>query len=238
MSDNKNAMLMEVFFRHIGEAHAENLVKELETHREEIDKIVIPKSFDDWFWKFSAAKQKEERRKAIFKQMRYIAAKAAVVAIVLLASLSIVTLSVKSVRAKIFEFFTNIYEQFTDVNPNNDYKTAMANIKWDSFYYPTYIPEGFRFNSYEMFGFIKMISFKKDNILIQLHQTSNMNSIRLDTEDAAVTKVIINGFDGLLIVKEGRSIIFWNNGVTYFYIVGIMSENDAIKMAKSLIKNQ
>jgi hypothetical protein len=236
MSDNKNTMLMEVFFKHVGEAHIENLVNDLETHREEIDKIVIPKSFDDWFWKFSASKKKEERRKAAFKQLRYITAKVAVVAIVLLASLSIVTLSVKSVRAKIFDFFTNIFEQFSEVKTKIDFNNyAMKDINWESYYYPTYLPDGYEYKSNETFGTLKIIEFVKGiDLILSFNQTNTLGSIRFDTENAVVTNVSIKGNNGIIAVKDNRAFLIWNDGVTYFYLSGQVNDSDMIRIANSL----
>ena len=57
--------MMESYYSYVGYCHIENIVKELDEKKDEINRIEIPSSMDEWFNKFS----KKHRRKNKLKRV-------------------------------------------------------------------------------------------------------------------------------------------------------------------------
>ncbi|WP_165792002.1 DUF4367 domain-containing protein [Desulfocucumis palustris] len=57
-----------------------------------------------------------------------------------------------------------------------------------------------------------------------------------DTDDTIVYEVLLNGKPALLLVREKdrTASIFWDEGIMVYKISGILSSEEAVKMAESL----
>ena len=142
INNNKSEKLMEAYYKYIGECHIENIVSELEDKRDEIGQIQISESLDKWFEKYSNERKKREKQLKRKKQVKIVLFRVAVIAVLLIASLSVVTFSIEAMRVRVLNFFMETHEKYTIVRVEEDYTLA---IPWDDYYYPTYLPESFIF---------------------------------------------------------------------------------------------
>ena len=77
------------------------------------------------------------------------------------------------------------------------------------------------------------------NDIILYNQIRDDASVSIDSEKSNVREVNINGTIGLLSSKENKKILAWRNN-HYFYTITVnsLSENELIKIAKSVVKEK
>lgn len=240
--NNKNPssseQLMEAFYSYIGECHLENIANELNSKKEEIDQLQVPNTLNEWFKDYIEGNKKEEKKRKRRKQLRKISSRVALIFFALLVSLTILTVSVEAIRVKVLNFFTEKTEKYTSFKVDEEAsKSDSVAITWDNFYYPMYLPEGFRLESAEEFNTTKIIQFTNVNgESIQFVQAPNGTDIQLDTENSNTSEVMINNATGILIQKENKNILFWSNNEMSFYIISSIDANEIIDVSKSIEK--
>jgi len=107
-------------------------------------------------------------------------------------------------------------------------------------YLPTWLPEGYTFDSYERSEFQAIATYKNDSgNNIYYYELKNEPVLGADTEEADSTENIsINGYDGLVIVKGATISITWvdskRNIFARIKTLNIDKET-AIKIAQSII---
>ena len=71
---------------------------------------------------------------------------------------------------------------------------------------------------------------------ILFNQSPSGTNFQLDSENAEVKEININGNEAVILNKEGRTTLFWNNEEYSFYLISTIGEEELIKMSKSLVK--
>ena len=186
---------------------------------------------------------KYEKRHPIINSIYAYSKKIAIVFLIITMSAITLTMSVDAVRVKVFSVITEIYEEFTSiifskeddsVSIDNEFKPAL----------PNYIPKGFK-EIDKVESSIGLFIVYENNEYLQIRyscdEISN-NSIILDTEDAQVEDININGYKAKYIVKNNIQQLVWNDSVS-MYLIDMESKNikitnndkkELIKMAESI----
>ncbi|MEF9992728.1 MAG: DUF4367 domain-containing protein [Romboutsia sp.] len=153
------------------------------------------------------------------------------------------SLSIEAVRVKVISIIKEIYSDLTMFTFSNDQSLINSS---SSFTEPKYMPEGFK----EIDRFISdigiNITYENSDMLRIGYQIDKIsrNTLILDTEDALVKNIFINGFDAQYIQKGPYVQLFWNDG-TYIYLVykdfptdkiTQQDESELIKIAESVKK--
>lgn len=106
---------------------------------------------------------------------------------------------------------------------------------WAGNFYPAYIPEGFELE----YCYSTMVDyFDKAGNLLSFSEDTYTAVINLDTEDAELSSVLINGAEATLIEKEGWVTVVWmaNNRLFIVEIEGIDGAKDAaLQVASSVV---
>ena len=63
-----------------------------------------------------------------------------------------------------------------------------------------------------------------------------LNNYMQNIEDAEYKELEISGSPAYLTVKNGKTMLIWDNGERSFYLYGSITEEEAIRMANSLVK--
>ena len=103
---------------------------------------------------------------------------------------------------------------------------------------PSYLPEGFTFNSSTVFKFEKMetvsLEYKKGSQILSLSETLQDES-NPSPDMGEAEKVSINGAEGKLISGFGETkILIWNNGRLELVLSSQLSKEEMIKVAGSI----
>lgn len=107
---------------------------------------------------------------------------------------------------------------------------------WRGKYFPAFIPEGYsivRISRSE--GDMHRVAYQNEegNLLHFTENTINSTS-NIDTEGAAVSKMLIHGYQGLLSQKNGISILTWSADDRYFVLSLAGDKNLALQIAESV----
>jgi hypothetical protein len=238
-SSNETAKkIIEDYYKLIGEAHVNNLINELDEKKEEIANVKISDRMNDWFRDFAESERKKEKRNIRIRRFKRISGKTVIAASILFALTISLSFTVEAVRVKVLNFLINTYEKFTEIIVNDKTELPPKDIDWeDEYYYPSYLPDGYEYKSSVENGSIKTILFvNSDNVELRFNQVRNGTKIQLDTEDSVVTKITIDGKEGMVIKKSDRVIIFWYSDKTSLTLIGYADSKEMIRIAESIIQ--
>lgn len=161
-----------------------------------------------------------------------------VTAAILIFLLSISCLmTVEAIRTPIINFFTKVYEEYTQVTLNHDQKEVPAKLHIEEIYAPSYLPEGFEKNMEEITDNYLLFEYvNKENHYVLLQQFSYDDpSIAINTEDITYETVMIFDSVGIYYDNMGiQSILWYYDGYTFSVIADIGKE-EIIKVAQSIV---
>ncbi len=236
-SKDENKRIMEAYYASIGKAHIDNIAREMENREDEIEKIELPASLDAWVRDYAEKEIKEKKRKKRLSSMKRFSKRAAVIILVLISVMSALMFTVEAVRIRVLNFFIEVNERYTEVRVDEvNGKDLTPELDWDSYYAPEYLPDGYFFEASVDGGTIKVLKYNDGEKQIVITQARNGADIQLDTEDAEVRTVVIDGTEGKLISKGDRVMLFWYNDEKSFTIKGQVNEEEVIRMMESLEK--
>ncbi len=238
-SGDETSKMMEAYYSCIGEAHVENIINDLNSKKEEIKKIEVPTSLDEWFYNYVETKRKDEDKKKLLTRIKRFSKRAAIILLVLFTAMSAVVFSVEAVRIRVFNFFMEKNENYTEVRIDVENSDSLTpKLDWESYYSPEYMPEGYFFETSAGGGAIKVLKYTDGENQIIITQARNGTDLQLDTEDAEVKEVAIDGNKGQLIIKGNEIMLFWYNDEVSFNINGQVSVEEIIKISESMKKNK
>ena len=241
-----NGKMLDILFDYAGECHVENtalFMAEADDEDEgEGEQISPSPQFEQRMKKIFRSYERTERLKRVGRKIGKIMFRAAIILLILGGSLGIVTTVSEAAKVKIFNFFIDTKDKFTDIyfkeqeiTPTEAEKRLK---KWHDAYIPTYIPEGFKVVKAEDLGLIKAIGYDNSNgKRIEYNYSSiETSSLQVDTENAKVENIVLNhGEECMLIEKNGFTSLVWHNNEMLFYLrVNLLDRNEAMKMAESI----
>ncbi|WP_227836465.1 DUF4367 domain-containing protein [Clostridioides sp. ES-S-0001-02] len=176
---------------------------------------------------------KQQKRSSLTNKIIFYSKRTAIVFLIVLASLFTVTMSSEALRTRLYELVIRVYEDLTSfVFSTNDGEESL-NLKIIE---PKYIPNDFK-EVDRVDNFI--ITYKNKNN-IEINYTFceiGANSIILDTEDAKVENILINGNKAIYIEKETSIQLFWNDKKSIYLLSTDCYKEDLLKKYKNeLIK--
>lgn len=119
-----------------------------------------------------------------------------------------VTFSVEAFRIRIFNFFIQKNETHTVIEKQNSLNNqSVPNIDIDEFYYLAYLPQGYYYEKYTIIDGEIVIQYSDGENAILFSQYEGSINYQLDTEDANVQEILIDGNQGHLIKKVKG--LFW-----------------------------
>lgn len=183
---------------------------------------------------------KKSKRPTFFYNINRYSKKIAVAAIAFIISIFTVTMSVDAWRIQFFDFIRDIYETFTIYQYRIKDDIYIENIEFKQ---PNYLPDGFNeIDRIESEGRIYIsYSNEYDYITFSSFKITDRN-MYVDTEDATVSKIMINEIEGDYIVKDKDYKIIWNDSeniyiLTLEYINSSKLDNpkdELIKIAENI----
>lgn len=229
LNSSLNESLQNATLKAIGEAHIINLIEDLDAQSEYINEIKISQSMEKWSNSLSDEIKKKKRKS------KFSSNKAAIFLLILLGAISVTSLSVEAQRLQLFEYFTEIKEEFMRIY-RSDEITSLSDPELDinHYYYPTVSPKGYSFHVYNKARDVITMTYSNGVdtfVFIQCETTGDYN---LDTEDAEIIEIEIGGNRGYLITKKNKTILFWHDYKNEFIIKGSISGDEAIRIAESL----
>lgn len=104
--------------------------------------------------------------------------------------------------------------------------------EWTGDFYPAYIPEKFKFDC--CYNGIANYLDSNDKML-SFSENAYGTRISLDTENANLSSVFINGAEATLIEKNGWTAVVWSANNRFFIIEMDGVKDEALRVAASVI---
>jgi hypothetical protein len=230
MKENENK-IMESFYHYIGENHINHVAEEFDRISADASETSI---LDAWFDDYFHLLKSQEKRRKLRSRYQLLSKRVAIFIALALVGIFVTTMSVEAFRIKLFNIVTEGTDKYTKVSIVETENGIESQVDWDSYYAPEYIPEGYTYSNSENFGDIKIIFYSDaSGKEIQFSQTPVNPEYQIDTEDAVVTEVIVNGGKGILVEKEGLLTLIWTIDNKTFNIIGEIERDEIMKMAES-----
>lgn len=177
---------------------------------------------------------RRERRCAQRKRMvKYTRRAAALLAAALVLGACFKHEEVNAWLVRIKNYFLNVTQQETAFHFEHDgtgdsYQTDELALD--------YIPDGFELKQSvsKMDGL--RLSFEKEDLYFRVLVNSSDGMVGIDSENADIKKIKINGIEATYSTKDDKNILIWNEGEYLFRVCGNISESEIVKIAENLKK--
>lgn len=236
-NNDQKEKIFEELYKYIGILHVENTAKEADDIIEESKHLDFPEELDLWFGEYIGDDIKKDKKKKFKSRVRLIAKRAAIFLIILALGSFITTISVEAYRVRFFNLITDITEKYTNINieRNPNEQPIDNDLLNKSYFYPGYIPVGYKQSDIQNYDKLWLIHFVNDNgDIIELLQSELDPDFQVDTEGATTLEININGAKGILVSKEDVKILLWFTDTNNFYIKGKLDQKEIVTMAESL----
>lgn len=111
---------------------------------------------------------------------------------------------------------------------------------WQGNHYPAYVPNGLEIryiDSESPYHSVDFVHPETDKRVLTFLETALETTMNLDTEDALVDAISINGYEGYIIEKGERLRIVWTAEDAILHVITIgMEKEEAIRIAEQVIR--
>ena len=199
----------------------------------------------DYMAKHEFSKGFEAKMQKLIRRERkpyypFIKTKARIAVVVVMAILFLMTttaFAIEPIRNKVFDFFINIYEEFSIVTVD-DNREETAPISILDQYEPSYIPEGYVFSEENKKEDFISTYYVCENPFdeISLTQSIKQSFVPIvDTEGVTTTEIkLSNGMKGFYCTNKGVNILVLHNADYAFMISSQIKLDELINFAESL----
>lgn len=178
---------------------------------------------------------RKERNKLMLKKISKYSKRVAVFFLVTVIVAGISIFSVEAWRIKVFNFIIDMQKTHSEINFDED------NTKGDTYSSDEisfdYIPSGFKLESSTMRQEKIYLLFKNEELYFEFKLRKVNVSIGIDTENADVKKLTINGNKAIYSTNNNVNILVWNSGDYSYSLSGNIEEKELINIAEK-IKNK
>lgn len=175
-------------------------------------------------------------KKPYYYLINTVGKRVACIVIASLIALTSITFGVKAIREAVIDFFVETFEKFSIVG-FKDEDIPENNKTIETYYAPTYIPEGYEIKMDEKSSLYRSINYESNKGYIYFTQQLNdIDDSYIDTEQSQNDNIVINGYKGIIILKNVSCTIYWNDNKYNFLITmeNSWSKEEAIRIAESV----
>jgi len=229
--------LLSGLYYQIGKQYAEHISKELEDMDEAVNQLEYPEGLNAWFQEFLQENEKNEQNVRKRKQLNGFSRRAAIFLIVIISGFALTTLGVEAFRLRLFNFVTEIKDQYTkiELRENNGPQEESTGLDLENTLFPGYMPMDYTLTESQEFGTMRIMHFSNnEGKVIEIAQSPISTSFQVDTENAVTSDVEINNVKGILVVKGNMRSLIWTIDQMALYIIGELNEAEIIKIAESI----
>ncbi len=139
-------------------------------------------------------------------------------------------------RIRVFEFVIKRYPKYTEIQVESD-----VNVPEDVVVEPidpTYVPEGYQISEKRINRMSYMVKYTNESEMKLFFDQDiiTQSGMHLDTEDADVETVLMEGLELMVIEKNGNVMIFWHDERYTYLLDGEVEKVEMLRMAESIIK--
>lgn len=156
--------------------------------------------------------------------------------IAILVAATVATISVEALRRPVVQFFTEVFERFTQVFFVDDTPdTPLVEMEKRV---PAYIPEGYAVEREEDYGFWYRVTYasETDDIISYVQRLKESIAILADTENVQHSKIVINEHQGITYESKGFVYVVFSDEQYTYTLSGSFPLDELIRIAKSIEK--
>lgn len=177
---------------------------------------------------------REQRCSPSMRQFMRIARQTAAVILVVVSLSFSCLMTVEAYRAKVIEVVTEIFYDLTHFSFFSSWNGDVGLDEIEFGYLPDNMEEIGRKIFEDAQG--RIIYFEDTDgrqlkIRQQLITAATNANVILDTENTNITTVSISGYDATLAVREGNTILMWENDTYLFVLSGDLTEDEIVEVA-------
>lgn len=230
--------LEENFLAHIGYEHVEALCYELDLVKDQWKDLNIPESMEQWFRDFQKREKKRIKRSNRSANQLKFAKRAAIFILFILIANQFLMAKVDAYRVHVLNAIIEVRQEFTKINyifDDSDRATDLSE-EWNGLYYPSYVPKKYKLLNSDFNGTVGFMEYENDeNNVIIFQQFRTGASMQLDTENAKVTKILINDEEAILIEKGDLIMATWvQEDIAFHLQADNMKLSEFVKTAESI----
>ena len=173
-------------------------------------------------------RQRHEQKRRFPRCARVIA----VIALLVMASVGSAMATVHMVQIGLLKLDIQTYPERTSYGLVPSEKTVEVPAEWKGDFYPAYIPEGFEFDRCRLNN---VIYLDKEGRCLDFSEETYGSITNLDTENANLSSVFINGAEATLIEKDGWAAVVWSANNRLFIVDIDGGKDDVLRVAASVI---
>ena len=213
------------------------ILSEIEEEKKNDDTVVDSKAIVKLYDK----KERKENLNILWKYSKKLINFAAMLVFVAIVSLSSVVIAFADVREAVVDIIYHLVfeenERYTQVGIGESTGFIDPEVySWEGAYAPTYMPKGFTIGETYLEGYFNTVVYYCDNDFIIIDQMNQTFNLQVDTENAITEKIYLHNSEGLLVKKDGLTIITWSEGETLFEISGTANADEIILVAEGIKK--
>ena len=157
---------------------------------------------------------------------------AAIIALLVMVGVGSAMATVHMVQIGLLKLDIQTYPECTSYSLVPSEGTMNVPQEWTGDFYPAYIPEGFEFD--RCYNGIANYLDSNDKML-SFSENAYGTRISLDTENANLSSVFINGAEATLIEKNGWTAVVWSANNRLFIVDIDGGKDDVLRVAASVI---
>lgn len=218
---------MDNLFKELLKESASLAAKEL---GEEIDinvEVEFSKEHQDRMNKLFA----RENRKIRARKFGAYVSRIAAVLVVVIAVSGVAVFNVDALRVRFLNMFTDTQPTNTEISfkDGNSYSNGTVTVG--------YMPEGFELETEKVMSNMLFLKFIKGEKYFAIDIRDSYSNASVDTEDAEVEKIDLNGSEVFYSKKESRNILTYYVDKHTIYIIGNIEKNLMIEILKNIKLN-
>lgn len=177
-----------------------------------------------------------KEKKPYYYLINTVGKRVACVIVAVLLVLTSVTFGVKAIREAVIDFFVETFEKFSIVGfKDEDIPSKLDYI--ETYYTPTYIPEGYELKKDEKILTYRRMRFMCGNGYIEFNQNTIQSvSTYIDTENCKTESIFVSGHKGFYCDKDETTYLYWNDTDYSYYIYSdtTIAKTEIVKIAESI----
>ena len=189
------------------------------------------------FMKMIIDDHRKNKIRSSMKIAKKVLAKVAVVILVFILGFTVMFTTVEAFRVCVLNFFLTFEKEYVSVKLSEEEPTGIMYENLSNIYVPMYIPAGYWINQIENNPAFQLIEYINiENKFIKFYANESFITTNIDTENAETIKnITINGNNGIFVLKKEIATVSWSNDEKVFIVYAQLNEEEAIKIAKSVI---
>ena len=157
--------------------------------------------------------------------------------IALLVATTTVTVSVKALREKVIEFFTEVFDTHTVVTFVDDKQDVPVEIAFEP-HKPSYIPNGYVVETEEYLNTSYRVTYitGNGNRIVYRQRWKDHKTIIADTEGVQISDISFGSYRGVMYSNKGVTTIAFADEEYVYTISGSLDIEELVNMGKSIQK--